>query len=258
MSAFLEHHPRLLPALLFAATLAAQGGLLLLLRRHGLPRYGKAPALAVAPEAALLLLAAIVGASFTLGGIYFDLVALGGVVLAVVSLGISPVRYFGLRGPVSFPAALSLGLMVALAVFFPLQLLASQIEEVFRHFGLPTPPESAVSLFQNAHGLRLIQVLFVAALIAPLCEEAFFRGFLHPVLKARFPARPSVALCGTAALFAAIHGNWAVLLPLFGFGLVQGVAYELSGSLLLCVAVHFWFNALGIVALLAGLGPHAP
>ena len=256
MLAFLAQHPRFLPGLLFTATLAAQAALVLLLRKRGLPRYGKAPTLPVPIELILLVIAAVALSAVTLGGFWFDLVALGGVVAVIVGIGLSPARHFGLAGAgaLSPLRAVGLGLLIALAVGFPLQVFATGIEKVFRHFGLPTPPEPAVALFLAAHDpVVLAKLLFAALVVAPLCEEVFFRGFLHSALKAHFPTRPSIPLCATAAVFAAIHCHWATLLPLFGFALALGLVYELSGSLLLCLAVHFWFNAITALSLLADL-----
>ncbi|SDU02145.1 CAAX protease self-immunity [Verrucomicrobium sp. GAS474] len=263
MLAFLEQHPRFIPGLLFAASLAAQAALVFLLQGRGFrfPLLGKAPAIAVPPEKSIALVGAIVVTALTLGGFWFDLVALVGVVLVLASEGVPPPRHFGFGpgAPVPPLRALGFGLVIALAVFLPLQAFATGIEAVFRHFGLPTPPEPAVALFLKArHFGALAQLLFAALLLAPLCEEAFFRGFLHPVLKAAFPVRPGIALAATAAAFAGIHCHWATLLPLFGFGLVQGIVYETSGSLLLCLSVHFWFNTISAAALLAEIGKATP
>ncbi|HEY8966497.1 MAG TPA: CPBP family intramembrane glutamic endopeptidase [Candidatus Methylacidiphilales bacterium] len=255
MTAFLEHHPKLLPALFFAATLAAQAWLLLRFRKRGwtFPKAGRAPELDIPWEAVAALVGAVIAALLLLRGLWFEVVALVGVVVLVRAAGRAPLAHFGLgpAAPVPFLRAPLLGLALALAVSLPLQLLAAGIEEGFRHFGLPTPPEPAVDLFHKTHGTQaLLGLVGFALVLGPLCEEAFFRGFLQPVLKARL-GRPALALGLSAAAFAAIHGHWVTLLPLFGFGLVQGLVYECAGSLLLCFWVHFWFNAITVASLLA-------
>lgn len=78
-----------------------------------------------------------------------------------------------------------------------------------------------------------------AVLLAPLVEEAFFRGYLQPrLIRAGFP--PLVAVAGAAALFGLLHGRWLA-------GTLAGAAFGLSalrrGRLSDAIAAHAAANA---------------
>ena len=88
-----------------------------------------------------------------------------------------------------------------------------------------------------------------AVLVAPICEEIVFRGYLYPILK-RFSGVWVAGLC-SALLFSCAHGNLVALLPLLIFGIVQVVIYEKTGSLWAPIAVHFCFNSASVLAQLA-------
>ncbi len=81
---------------------------------------------------------------------------------------------------------------------------------------------------------------FAAAIVAPLCEEVVFRGYLYPVAK-KYSGR-WIAAIATALVFSAAHGSLAALLPLFIFGLVLVALYEMTGSIWAPIAVHALFN----------------
>jgi len=55
------------------------------------------------------------------------------------------------------------------------------------------------------------------------------------------------ALVFSALLFSSIHMHIPSLLPLFLLGCVLTLAYELSGSLLVPMAMHAIFNTLTLV-----------
>jgi len=239
-----------------AATLLAAAfllGLLLRARRAGRLHLGRAPVLPVPAFDLLALVAILLLAMGQLGGLWFGLAAAGGVALLLRINRIPIARHFG-PGPLTLLQAVGLALAIALAVYLPLQMLSDGIEETFHHFGWPTPAEPAVDLFLGAHGWRqFVPILLAAVVFAPLGEEALFRGLIQPVLRRRLA--PGAAIAVTALLFAAIHGHGISFLPLLGFGAVLGLAYELTGSLLVCILVHFWFNFFTALLLLTGYGP---
>lgn len=91
--------------------------------------------------------------------------------------------------------------------------------------------------------------LFTWLLMAPLCEEAFFRGLLHEALLRRWGdsvcARLVIANALVALAFAALHAatrgvatGLAVILP----ALLIGQAYGRSRRLLPVMALHASFN----------------
>ena len=110
--------------------------------------------------------------------------------------------------------------------------------------------QESVKLLQTTQDPMVLWLMGLAAvLVAPLCEELLFRGFLYPVAK-KFTG-PWLAACSSALFFAAAHGNLSALLPLFLFGLLLVWIYEKTGSLWAPIAVHFCFNSATVIVQMA-------
>jgi len=87
----------------------------------------------------------------------------------------------------------------------------------------------------------VLSIFFLAVVVAPICEELVFRGFLFGFLRSRCGA-PLAALA-SSALFAVLHGYSGTGLALvFVFGLVFAWIYQRSGSLLPGIVAHAAFN----------------
>jgi hypothetical protein len=84
-------------------------------------------------------------------------------------------------------------------------------------------------------------LLAVAALVAPLYEEFFFRGWLQGALERVARAWP--ALLATAAVFALVHGERFGLLPRFALAVGAGYAAWRTRSVWPAVALHSAYNA---------------
>ena len=121
------------------------------------------------------------------------------------------------------------------------------------------------SVFEALHhpqvgvGIKLL-ALFGALVLAPLGEEAMFRGLLQTgirkmivgfdrLLESPRPHSRSfrqrwIAVAVTAAVFGLLHIQTPQHIPaLIAFGLILGGLYERTGSLSLTVLVHALFNA---------------
>ncbi|RYD22587.1 MAG: CPBP family intramembrane metalloprotease [Verrucomicrobiaceae bacterium] len=106
--------------------------------------------------------------------------------------------------------------------------------------------QDTVKLLQESDDLVVIGLMAVAAVIAaPLCEEIVFRGYLYGAAK-KFAGPWMAGIC-SAMVFAAAHGSLAALLPLFVFGCVLVLLYEMTGSIWAPVAAHFCFNGLTVL-----------
>jgi len=97
-----------------------------------------------------------------------------------------------------------------------------------------------------------IMIVFVAVVIAPLLEEMMFRGFVQTTIRSFFNIRNSAwpAIAASSVFFAIMHadpGHWP---SLFILGVCMGYSYEKSGSLLRPIFIHFFFNAISIIATL--------
>jgi len=98
----------------------------------------------------------------------------------------------------------------------------------------------------------LIFLLFFGALVGPVTEEIFFRGFLYPPLRRRVGRVPAILI--SAFCFAALHGNLIQLLPIFGLGVILALLRERTGSLIPSIALHCGHN-LAVLSLLFILRP---
>lgn len=92
----------------------------------------------------------------------------------------------------------------------------------------------------------LLMALLLGAVVAPVAEEIFFRGFLYPGLRRSWGT--GWALLASAALFAVIHGFTAVIPPIFVIGLVLAISYEITGSLWPAILIHAAMNALAFIS----------
>ncbi|MCA9668388.1 MAG: CPBP family intramembrane metalloprotease [Myxococcales bacterium] len=91
------------------------------------------------------------------------------------------------------------------------------------------------------------------ALLAPIAEEAAFRGLIYRQLRQRIS--PVWATVISATIFAVMHGNLHQALWAFGLGVVTAIAYERTGSLLAPILVHALFNAVPVAVVVARSKP---
>ena len=82
----------------------------------------------------------------------------------------------------------------------------------------------------------------VVAILAPMLEELFFRGFILRTFTKTWP--PWLASILTAVLFALIHFQLQTILPLFFLGLILNYAYQRTGSVWTSVAFHSLNNTI--------------
>ncbi|MBV8377154.1 MAG: CPBP family intramembrane metalloprotease [Verrucomicrobia bacterium] len=128
----------------------------------------------------------------------------------------------------------------------PLIFASSAVFSSLMHVDPQKDSQPIMQLFERvSEPTRKIPIILLAIVIAPLAEEFFFRGFLYGVLKRYAGGLPALAF--TSVAFALIHLHVPSLLPLFVLACVLTLAYELSGSLLVPMAMHSLFNAITLV-----------
>ena len=98
----------------------------------------------------------------------------------------------------------------------------------------------------------ILGFIFLAVLFSPIIEELFFRGFLLTFLKNY--TTPMVAVVLSAGVFAFAHLNLGAVIPLWFLGIVLGIAYEHTGSLLVPMTTHGCFNLATALSLLLDKG----
>jgi hypothetical protein len=96
-----------------------------------------------------------------------------------------------------------------------------------------------------------VAIALIAALVAPVCEEIAFRGYLPSALSTRL--RPAAAVAASTVLFAAIHLDPVRFPGLIVLGGVFGWLAWRGGSLWPAVAAHAANNALVSSLVLAGV-----
>lgn len=113
----------------------------------------------------------------------------------------------------------------------------------------------AAGLYGSAVGVRSRIVeestaigLFNSVVLAPLVEEALFRGYLFTALRSALPFGATLLL--SAAAFALFHVENGLLFVLFVLptGLLLGLAREKSGGIALPLLIHALMN--GVVSVI--------
>lgn len=87
--------------------------------------------------------------------------------------------------------------------------------------------------------------LALVVLIGPFVEELLFRGVGFGLLR---PVGRAVAVIGSAAAFAAVHGLVEGFALIFLLGLGLAVMREVTGSIVPGFALHATFNAVAVTA----------
>jgi membrane protease YdiL (CAAX protease family) len=183
---------------------------------------------------------------------YYMLLVLGGIWVFLTAEQRSADYQFGLGRLPAFDVV-RWGLIVCAAVSFLEVPLSSLVDRMMTWLQVPHPPQQNVELFrQFSKPGDIARFLFGAVIISPLIEELFFRGFLYSFLKRFTSTWPAIIL--SAGVFAFAHANLGSVVQLWLLGVVLGVAYEHTGSLLLPIAIHSCFNFITAISLLIEKG----
>lgn len=146
----------------------------------------------------------------------------------------------------SFKKALPLFLMLLPGVWIA-ALLWAKVLSGFEEFGFieDLEQQDLVTLFQGGGDPVAIGLLVIAAVIlAPIVEELIFRGCLYRFLKSQTTLLPAQIASGI--LFSMIHCNLLAFLPLVLVGIFLARVYEKTGSILVAIWFHAFFNALSL------------
>lgn len=170
---------------------------------------------------------------------------IAGVAVAIVVSRVNPISWLGLSWK-QWPLVIAIApvtVVMMWAIFAGLQAVGWM--DLLERLGVEQVQDTVV-IFQEEKDMAVLVLMAIAAMIvAPVCEEVVFRGYLYPVAKKY--AGPWVAGIATALIFSAVHGSMSALLPLFIFGMVLVLLYELTGSIWAPMAVHCLFNSATVV-----------
>jgi membrane protease YdiL (CAAX protease family) len=101
--------------------------------------------------------------------------------------------------------------------------------------------------------LTTLGLLLAGALVAPVCEEVFFRGFLLPGITRSMPIWAAIVV--SSLLFGVAHVDLGSFAPLVVIGLLLGVVRYKTRSLWPSIFLHTLNNTAALFALLP-LIPH--
>jgi membrane protease YdiL (CAAX protease family) len=147
---------------------------------------------------------------------------------------------FGFRSP-RLGRALALALLVGIAVLPIAWSLGQLSARIMGALHVKPVVQTPVQMLQTAVSVQTKMLIgFLAIVVAPFVEELVFRGLIYPTLKQN--GFPRLALWGTSLLFAAIHSNLMILLPLTFLAVVLTLLYESTENLLAPIFAHSIFN----------------
>jgi membrane protease YdiL (CAAX protease family) len=192
------------------------------------------------------VIAVAAGASFEdpppsvsiIGTVVQDAALIGAaIVFARLAGGVRPWQ-FGLRPPRRFWPAVG-WLLVAYLSF--LALSAGWVALL----GIEAQDELPKELGADESTVALIAVAFLVAVVAPVAEEFFFRGYFFTALRNWRGLWPAAVITGL--VFGAIHvGSSPIgfLVPLAFFGIALCLLYARTGSLYPCIVLHCANNSI--------------
>ena len=115
----------------------------------------------------------------------------------------------------------------------------------------PAEDDGIDQLAPDVGPVTVLALLVGVVVLAPIWEEAVFRGVVQGGLRRRWPVWAAVPVA--AACFAATHGIPLLLAYLFTMGIGLGVLREVHRTLWASVLAHGTVNALASGALLSAL-----
>lgn len=170
-----------------------------------------------------------------------DLIVVG----AAVLFGVARYRVgwdrLGLRG---FNAPLGCGLSIALLIAsYAVRICYGLIALVLGH----QPALQDVLFRLDTQGIGFVLTLIAAAVVAPIAEEIFFRGFLYGGMRQRIGTIGAMLV--STLFFTALHLSIDQFIPIFVLGLFLAWLYEKTGSLYPGIFLHATNNAISLVLL---------
>lgn len=168
---------------------------------------------------------AVQDVGFVLVAIFFA--QLGGRTVHAWQFGLRPTQFWRAIGAT---AAIGIGFLLSLVVWNAL--VHPPTEKVLEQIG--------TGVFSAA----------LTCVLAPICEEFLFRGFIFTALRNWRGTWPAAVI--TALLFGAVHVGSAPaldLVPLAGLGFALCLLYRRTGSLYPCIVVHSVNNSVAFGSL---------
>lgn len=139
------------------------------------------------------------------------------------------------------PLKVNVGRLVGIVLLgYVLSIAIARLDGVART-ALGHPPNTQyVDVIASMDGQVRRMVLFLLAIVAPIVEEAGYRGVIQAALRRHCG---KLAIVMQALVFAAAHGNLGQFASLVAFGAVLGWVVDASGSVLPAMVIHCLYNS---------------
>jgi len=141
-----------------------------------------------------------------------------------------------------------IGLVSGALIWSAAQVLAGVVVAILRVLGLN--PEGEQEVTSIAHQLPVPIAVFTIAILAPVAEELFFRGFVFNAWEREYGTRN--ALIGAALLFGLAHvpgGTPVAVVVVLLLGFVLTAVYAWTRNLATTIGIHAAFNLASVLAL---------
>lgn len=137
-------------------------------------------------------------------------------------------------------------LLAVLCSFLFFLLLDKCLDPVFENL-FPQSEQNYQKTIQSLMKSPVTSLLQVC-IIAPVTEEILMRGFILGGLKDTYGA--TAALLISSLLFALLHFNMAQTLSAFVCGIILGLLYIKTKSVLCCIIAHSGYNLISYVSMI--------
>ena len=114
-------------------------------------------------------------------------------------------------------------------------------------FGIDAPASKIDELVSNGNISGNILIV-VTAVVAPFCEEIYFRGFLYQAFKKNFGVTLGIFL--SSLLFSLAHLELYSFLPILIIGWILAYVFEKTKSIFTAIFLHAAYNLILILLLL--------
>ncbi|WP_461466703.1 lysostaphin resistance A-like protein [Parvimonas micra] len=125
-------------------------------------------------------------------------------------------------------------------------LLDKGLDPIFESI-FPTSKENYQQTIQSIISSHIVSLIDFC-IFAPILEELLMRGFILNGLSVNYGI--IVALLISSILFALLHFNIAQIIPSFICGIILGLIYLYTGSILSCIFAHMGYNLISYIMII--------
>lgn len=141
------------------------------------------------------------------------------------------------------------GIGLVVAWFFIVKIISFIYAVIAQRFGLEDTGDMIQRIPETfgSGTVGFLLAVVVVAIIAPIVEELFFRGFIYPVFRQRWGVVVAITVSGL--LFALAHASLFLFVPVAVIGFVLAYLYERTESLGPPIMLHALNNFISVVVI---------